>query len=43
MKHLMDKVCEPQKYEADIYKLWEQSGFFNPDNLKLSPKSKTLI
>ncbi len=41
MKHLMDKVCEPQKYEADIYKLWEQSGFFNPDNLKLSPKSKT--
>ena len=22
---------EPQKTEADIYKLWEDSGFFNPD------------
>jgi valyl-tRNA synthetase len=27
--------------EDQIYKLWEESGFFNPDNLKLSPKAKT--
>lgn len=24
---------EPQKYEDDIYKTWEESGFFNPDKL----------
>ncbi len=40
MKHLMAKACEPSKYEAEIYNLWEQSGFFNPDNLKLSSKAK---
>ncbi|OGH74258.1 MAG: valine--tRNA ligase [Candidatus Magasanikbacteria bacterium RIFCSPLOWO2_12_FULL_43_12] len=27
----MDKVYEPQKYEDEIYKKWEESGFFNPD------------
>ncbi|MEK7510337.1 MAG: class I tRNA ligase family protein, partial [Patescibacteria group bacterium] len=25
------KAYEPQKVEDDIYKLWEESGFFNPD------------
>ncbi|MDD2656258.1 MAG: valine--tRNA ligase [Patescibacteria group bacterium] len=27
----MDKAYEPKKYEDDIYKSWEESGFFNPD------------
>jgi len=30
----MDKVYEPKKVENRIYKLWLNSGFFNPDNLK---------
>src|SRR3990167_7308996 len=25
------KAYEPKKYEDDIYKRWEDSGFFNPD------------
>lgn len=29
----MDKQYRPEKYEAKIYRLWEKSGFFNPDNL----------
>jgi len=24
---------EPEKYEDSIYNMWEESGFFNPDNL----------
>src|SRR3989339_2228422 len=27
----MDKAYESQKYEDQIYKRWEESGFFNPD------------
>lgn len=27
------KPYEPLKHERDIYKLWEESGYFNPDNL----------
>lgn len=27
----LDKAYEPQKHEADIYKLWEESGAFQPD------------
>lgn len=27
---------DPKKVEDKIYKLWEKSGFFNPDNLPLS-------
>ncbi|MBU1202541.1 class I tRNA ligase family protein [Patescibacteria group bacterium] len=30
------KAYEPGLYEDDIYKIWEESGFFNPDNLKES-------
>ena len=30
MKEL-PKAYEPKKYEDDIYKKWEESGFFNPD------------
>ena len=29
----MDKTYNPKEYENKIYKLWEESGFFNPDNL----------
>ncbi|OGY93954.1 MAG: valine--tRNA ligase [Candidatus Komeilibacteria bacterium RIFOXYC1_FULL_37_11] len=34
----MAKAYEPGKYEAEIYKTWEKSGFFNPDNLKTRGK-----
>jgi len=34
------KTYEPAKYEDNIYKLWEKSGFFNPDNLKLPKNAK---
>ena len=33
MKEL-EKNYNPQNYEHDIYLRWENSGFFNPDNLK---------
>lgn len=29
----LDKSYDASKYEADIYKLWMDSGYFNPDNL----------
>ncbi len=29
----LDKSYDATKYEADIYKLWMDSGYFNPDNL----------
>ncbi|QQS22959.1 valine--tRNA ligase [bacterium] len=32
MKEL-DKSYDASKYESDIYKLWLDSGYFNPDNL----------
>ncbi|MBU4375023.1 valine--tRNA ligase [Patescibacteria group bacterium] len=34
----LPKAYEPSKYEDGIYKKWEKSGFFNPDNLDL-PKN----
>ncbi len=34
------KIYEPQKYEDEIYSLWEKSGKFNPDNLKLPKNAK---
>jgi len=34
MKEL-PKVYEPKKYEEAIYRSWQESGYFNPDNLKL--------
>lgn len=30
----LPKIYEPQKFESDIYKRWEESGYFNPDNLE---------
>ncbi|MBT4209605.1 MAG: valine--tRNA ligase [Candidatus Komeilibacteria bacterium] len=38
----MDKAYEPSKYEDDIYKIWEESGFFNPDNLDTKGKAFTI-
>jgi valyl-tRNA synthetase len=29
--HELPKVYEPQQYEDEIYKKWEESGLFNPD------------
>src|SRR3989344_713774 len=29
----MNKRYDPNESEAKIYKLWEKSGYFNPDNL----------
>ncbi len=41
----LDKSYNPQLHEAKIYKLWEESGYFNPDNLNLpeSAPSYTII
>jgi valyl-tRNA synthetase len=34
----IDKQFDFKKKESEIYKLWEESGFFNPDNIKSSKK-----
>lgn len=36
MKKEVPKAYNPQEVEDKIYKKWEESGFFNPDNLGLS-------
>jgi valyl-tRNA synthetase len=36
MKQELEKSYNPQDHEEKIYKIWEQSGFFNPDNLNLA-------
>ncbi len=33
MSNTMEKAYNANKYEDDIYTTWEESGFFNPDNL----------
>ncbi len=35
MKKELAKAYEPKDFEDKIYKKWEKSGFFNPDNLNL--------
>ncbi|MCR4311721.1 MAG: class I tRNA ligase family protein, partial [Candidatus Uhrbacteria bacterium] len=35
----MPKAYEPQQYEDNLYKRWEESGVFNPDNLSGDPYS----
>lgn len=35
MKQELEKTYVPQDNEDKIYKIWEDSGFFNPDNLDL--------
>ncbi|MFA5000547.1 MAG: valine--tRNA ligase [Patescibacteria group bacterium] len=39
MKKELDKVYSPQENEDEIYKKWEKSGYFNPDNLNLSSEA----
>ncbi len=40
IKKELPKAYEPSKYEDGIYRKWEKSGFFNPDNLALDKKAK---
>lgn len=40
MKAVMPKAYEPKDYEKKIYTQWENSGFFNPDNLKVPKNAK---
>ncbi|MDD3006321.1 MAG: valine--tRNA ligase [Candidatus Pacebacteria bacterium] len=35
------KAYQPQEVEDKIYKEWEESGFFNPDNLPCAGEGKT--
>lgn len=35
MKKVMEKTYNPQECEDHIYEIWDNSGFFNPDNLNL--------
>jgi len=45
MKQELEKIYNPGENEDNIYKIWEKSGFFNPDNLNLpaSAKNYTII
>jgi valyl-tRNA synthetase len=45
MKQELEKSYNPQDHEEKIYKIWEESGFFNPDNLNLpeSAPSYTIV
>lgn len=36
----LPKIYDPKKVEDKIYKIWEDSGFFNPDNLDLPADAK---
>jgi valyl-tRNA synthetase len=40
MKKELDKTYNPSENEDRIYKKWENSGFFNPDNLDLPADAK---
>lgn len=35
------KTYEASKFEDNIYRLWEESGLFNPDNLNVAPDAKS--
>lgn len=39
----LDKNYDSASHEADIYQLWQESGFFNPDNLDSSGEPYTII
>ena len=43
MKIELDKTYEAKKFEDQIYKTWEESGFFNPDNLKHAKKPYCIL
>lgn len=38
---MISKVYRPQKIEKQIYRLWEKTGYFNPDNLPFKQRKKT--
>ncbi|MEK7133280.1 MAG: class I tRNA ligase family protein [Patescibacteria group bacterium] len=40
MKNNLDKPYNPKETEDKIYRTWEKSGFFNPDNLPKKPRAK---
>ncbi len=40
MNKEIPKTYNPQEVEDKIYKMWEESGAFNPDNLKLKKNAK---
>jgi valyl-tRNA synthetase len=39
----MEPVYQAQKYETEIYQLWQGSGFFNPDNLRKLTRNKAKL
>jgi valyl-tRNA synthetase len=41
MKIELNKAYSPQESEGEIYKKWDESGYFNPDNLLLPEDAKT--
>lgn len=41
MRQELEKTYKPSKYEGDVYRKWEESGFFNPDNLDLEDNSRS--
>jgi len=41
MKIELDKAYNPQENEDKIYQKWEESGYFNPDNLSLPKKASS--
>ncbi|MHB8903887.1 MAG: valine--tRNA ligase, partial [Patescibacteria group bacterium] len=45
MKNELEKIYNPNENEDKVYQKWEESGFFNPDNLDLpkDAKSYTII
>src|SRR3989338_2074223 len=43
MEDKLLKPYDPKTTEERIYKLWEESGFFNPDNLPNNPKEPFTI
>jgi len=41
MKQELDKTYNPSENEDKIYKMWEESGYFNPDNFNFSENTKS--
>ncbi len=41
MKKELDKAYNPGENEDKIYQKWEESGYFNPDNLNVSEDAKS--
>lgn len=39
-KPILNKIYEPKEVEDKIYQQWEQSGYFNPDNLPIKKNAK---